>query len=278
MAHACADIEPLVPVYLDAELTGRDLHDVEAHITACRDCGALLRAELAFRRLVLVHAVAPAVPHRLRQRIAAALDAADRPERSVRWIAIAVAAATAIGTVVVVAVAVTGDRGPVRVLSQRFAVQSDGGGLARERRARFAPPPVIVLEHVAGRTRARRSDVDARALLDAAAADIGVPVELPGFPELVVTLRACQPALVNNLRAALFVFEVDSWEGRAEMALYVLDARALPAAVPRGRHVIELAGLPAVLHRNGRGIAYLFTGDMSLETLLRIAAGSGVAD
>src|SRR5688572_21405423 len=98
---ACADIEPLVPVYLDAELTGRDLHDVEAHITACVDCAALLRAELAFRRLVLVHAVAPAAPERLRQRIAAALDAADRPAWSARWIGIAVAAAaTAIGTVV----------------------------------------------------------------------------------------------------------------------------------------------------------------------------------
>ena len=85
MASACTDFEPFLPAYLDSELIGRDLHDVEDHITSCRDCAARLRAEIAFRQLVVAYAAPPAMPAWLRRRIAVALDAADDIARHGRW-------------------------------------------------------------------------------------------------------------------------------------------------------------------------------------------------
>jgi mycothiol system anti-sigma-R factor len=298
MAIPCHEISSLAQTYLDGELADRDLHDFESHIAGCRECEELVQAETTFHRLIRNELAAPPAPDVLRKRIQLALDGEDevaaKASRRARmgWIlpgSSLVAAAAALIVFVTDSLAPVGPEvagGEPRVAVQQFEAQSSGQPLPAERVVRpVVPTPVIELsESASGRTDGDDTAIDAQTLRRAAARFVGVPVELPGFEALVVRLRSCHPAMVDDRRAAVLAYDVGTPGGWSGMVLYVMDARNLelgPGGERRtlnGREVVlkSVRGKPGVLFKNAQGIGYLFTADLTESALLDVVANSGL--
>jgi mycothiol system anti-sigma-R factor len=298
MATQCSDISSLTQTYLDGELTDRDLHDFEHHIAACAECEQLVNAERGFHRLVRSQLAPPRAPELLRRRVQLALDGEDASRqltaRRARWgwalpSASLAAAAAALIVFASDVVSPVHDRSPMAIVETAPAFRSSANPVPVRSAAGLPLTPVIEFSDVVefsdveGRTRGGEARIDERTVARAAAKFIGVPVELPGFDALSVTLLSLQPTMVGDRRAALLVYDVETSTARQLMGLYVLDGRGLPAAGGERRviagHdalVVEIFGLPAVIYKNSRGIAYMFIADMREDALIDVVANSGL--
>ena len=76
----CKTIETLSMAYLDDELAAEERHELEAHLTECASCRAMLEGERADRSMLRRALAAPPAPDMLRARIGKALDQQDREE------------------------------------------------------------------------------------------------------------------------------------------------------------------------------------------------------
>jgi anti-sigma factor RsiW len=76
----CKTIETLSMAYLDDELAAEERHELEAHLTECSSCRAMLDGERADRSMLRRALAAPPAPDLLRARIGRALDQQDREE------------------------------------------------------------------------------------------------------------------------------------------------------------------------------------------------------
>jgi anti-sigma factor RsiW len=76
----CKTIDTLAMAYLDDELATEERHELEAHLTECATCRAMLEQERADRNMIRRALAVPAAPDMLRARLAHALDAQDRAE------------------------------------------------------------------------------------------------------------------------------------------------------------------------------------------------------
>jgi anti-sigma factor RsiW len=76
----CKTIDTLAMAYLDDELATEERHELEAHLTECATCRAMLEQERADRSMIRRALAVPAAPDLLRARLAHALDAQDRVE------------------------------------------------------------------------------------------------------------------------------------------------------------------------------------------------------
>lgn len=89
MSLQCADIETLVPTYLDDELAGEETRELEQHVAGCAECRHQLAEEARFHASLRKRLSPPAIPDAVRERVTAALDREDwssrrHPERA-RW-------------------------------------------------------------------------------------------------------------------------------------------------------------------------------------------------
>lgn len=73
----CKDLELLAMPYLDGELATPEMREVELHLRGCESCRCDLIAERA-RRVALQPRGEPALPPRVRARLASALDLEDQ--------------------------------------------------------------------------------------------------------------------------------------------------------------------------------------------------------
>ncbi len=130
--------------YIDGELDRARRHVVEAHVSGCAACRALVD-DLETLRLVQGADVPPAVPAGLAAKIGARLDAvapARRPApRPRRWMRPAIAAAATIVMGTVVALIVT-QQGPERVAPALRAPAAPAGPAASTAPDQAAPQPV----------------------------------------------------------------------------------------------------------------------------------------
>jgi anti-sigma factor RsiW len=84
----CKTIDTLAMAYLDDELAAEERHELEAHLTECASCRAMLEQERADRSMIRRRLAVPAAPDLLRARIHRALDEQDRvesKEQRKRW-------------------------------------------------------------------------------------------------------------------------------------------------------------------------------------------------
>ena len=77
----CKTIDTLSMAYLDDELAAEERHELEAHLTECASCRAMLERERADRSMIRRALAAPAAPDLLRAKLSRALDAEDKAEQ-----------------------------------------------------------------------------------------------------------------------------------------------------------------------------------------------------
>ena len=77
----CKTIDTLAMAYLDDELAAEERHELEAHLTECATCRAMLEQERADRSMIRRALAVPAAPDMLKARIGRALDKQDREEQ-----------------------------------------------------------------------------------------------------------------------------------------------------------------------------------------------------
>lgn len=288
MATQCSDIASLIPTYLDGELADRDLHDFESHIASCAGCAESLRTEDRFHRQMRELLAPPRAPDILRARLSDALDREDhtleRASRRARWdwalpgasIAAAAAALIVFATDAAMPAAPTADE-PSASESEKVA--------SNDRLVPSMPlAPMPVVE--SGRPNQREQPtMTADTIARLASNYIGIPVQVPTFRGMRVTLRGWRPARVDDRQAAEIVFDVETPIAKHLMRLYMMDARGLTSDAADRRtiaghevSVFSISGTPAVVYRSPRGIGYMFTGDsnMSEDVLIDVVARSGL--
>src|SRR6185503_18652969 len=77
----CKTIDSLAMAYLDDELATEERHELEAHLTECATCRAMLEQERADRSMIRRALAVPAAPDVFKARISRALDEQDRTEQ-----------------------------------------------------------------------------------------------------------------------------------------------------------------------------------------------------
>lgn len=77
----CKTIDTLSMAYLDDELAAEERHELEAHLTECASCRAMLERERADRSMIRRALAVPAAPDVLRARLSRALDEQDKTEQ-----------------------------------------------------------------------------------------------------------------------------------------------------------------------------------------------------
>src|SRR5262245_56042812 len=80
--RVCASIDTLAMTYLDGEIGGEDLRELEVHLLECTACRARVDAEAASLGTLRKALAPPPAPDVLRARITRALDAEERNGRS----------------------------------------------------------------------------------------------------------------------------------------------------------------------------------------------------
>jgi anti-sigma factor RsiW len=94
----CEDIDTLAMLYLDGELAGAEVRELEAHLVVCEACRQ--RVDAARAGLAGVRALALRAPDAVAGRVRAALDGEDRRRRR-HWLAWLVPGAAALLVLIV---------------------------------------------------------------------------------------------------------------------------------------------------------------------------------
>lgn len=264
----CADIQALIPPFLDGELAGDDRGEVEHHLGACAECRAELRAAEAVQRALRERLSAPPVPDTLKARLAAALDEEDAragaETRRARWAWALPGAASLAAAAALVLFAV---RAPI------LAGDADHAPVAQEAvRQRFRASPLVV--------QGTRNE-----LSRSVAEYLRVPVEPPSFQRAGVNLLGWQPSSLRGRQAALFVYEVTGKSGTHQVNVHVLDARNLDFS---GKESVRVGdrelwvdapfGFSAVAYKARSGIGYVFTSEMQRGELIDLVTRSNILE
>jgi anti-sigma factor RsiW len=262
MAILCADIDALCPAYLDGELGGHELDDLEHHVAGCPGCRVRVeqdRTALAALRLSLR---APRAPAALRRDLGALLDREDRATAAGgsgwRWVlpgAASMAAAAALALFVLD----TG-RPPTSALSPLSvsAVQHDAVA------SRFRGAPLVAVSS--------RSEV-ARSVGEY----LQVPVTAPRFTASDTNLRGWQPTRLAGRIAAKLVYEVTPTRGggRYLVDVHILDGRDIALdgserVVSDGTEiwVTSTFGINTVAYKDRKGVGYVVISEMPRGQLI----------
>ena len=81
----CAELEEWISAYADGQTTRADAEVVEAHLSGCAHCAALLRRHRRTRGLIRLTSGDSWTPPDLRLRIVHAITSEPRPKRRVAW-------------------------------------------------------------------------------------------------------------------------------------------------------------------------------------------------
>jgi len=276
MATQCSDIGSLIQMYLDGELTDRDLHDFEHHVATCEPCRGELERETEFHQEMGRQLAPPPAGDLLRRRIQQALDAEDaassRVSRRARWNWVLPGAAMVAAAAALIVFATDQLTPSLRVAEPapqvaEVQVQQHKFSSTRPVPQPVTPTPVLEVPRV--------DDVGVNSISMAHAAR--------DFSGLAVTLRGFQPTELSGRPAALFAYDVVANARRYRMAVFVvnaedLDLRTRSSITIDGRQlsVLDHADGRAFAYRTSRNIGYVFVSDMDENTLIGVVANSGL--
>lgn len=276
-------------MYLDGELTDRDLHDFEHHVSGCDVCAEALEEETAFHKQMREQLVAPPASDLLRRRIEQALDDEDATEaratRRRRWnnwalpglsmIAAAAALIFFVSDTMTAPEPQANEVAEVQVQNQTFAPTA-----TRVRTRPVKPTPVLEVPRI---PESNPTSVDAHFIERAAQEYTGIPLELPRFRNIDATLVGFQPTELSDRPAVIFKYDVRVGNQSYLMALYVLNAGDLDLqakqSVAVGRRelaVLEHASRRAIALRTTESIGYVFVSSMDEDALIDVIANSGL--
>lgn len=282
-------------MYLDGELTDRDLHDFESHVGSCDDCADALEEETAFYKQMRQHLAAPPASDMLRKRIDSALDAEDaanakaaRRERWNNWALPGVSMVAAAAALVFFvtdtmtspeAADASGDEVAAVTVQKRDFAPTPAPTPTRVRtRQPVEPTPVLEVPHIPDSYAA----ADERLIQRAAREYTGVPLLLPQFSNVDATLVGFEPTELSDRRAAMFKYEVRVDGKTYLMALYALyagdlDLRAKQSVTVGQRElsVLEHASRRAIALRT-QNIGYVFVSNMDQDALIDVIANCGL--
>jgi anti-sigma factor RsiW len=271
MAIHCGDIDSLCPAFLDGELTGDELDDLEVHLGVCPTCRARVEAERVAQAELRAMLRPPGAPAGLRRDVRALLDREDRAVRAgaggrtVRW-ALPAVASLAAAAALAVFVLDASDRptAPVAAQVSVAAVQKDAVA------SRFRGGPLVATTS--------RSEV-ARSVGEY----LRVPVTAPRFTAPAASLRGWQPTRLAGRAAATLRYEVGSVAGGPThvVDVHMLDARDIALegserVVSDGTElwVSSTLGINSVATRGRGGVGYVVVSEMPRGQLLDLVLES----
>jgi len=240
--RVCASIDTLAMSYLDGELEGADLRELEVHLVDCATCRARVDAEAASLGTLRTALAAPPASELLRARIGKALDGEDRAARRRRgpWALPATAAVAAVGALALFV------------------------GMGRPASERAKPVESDVLANV---RRGRPLEVQGAATSPWIQTHFDPGVEVPVFADVRVDRWGARLVEVRDREAAQVFYRVTTASGReSDVAVVIFDAHGLRLAgharqVINGRELLvsRLDGASVVSLRDRDQRAYIFT-------------------
>ncbi len=259
MTMTCREVLRDLETYLDGELPVRETLEVAEHLASCASCAAREEQARAARAHLRLTAPRPEIPPALRERIAAALDRADRMAlrasplagRRPFWLATVAAAAAA----VLLAVWIGRPTGPAPLALELVAQHMSVARL---------PEPVEF------------ASSDAGAVAGWFQGRAPYRVSVPDYSRTGIRLLGGRVTDLSDRRAAFIVYE----KNRRTISLFTFPhydgggfARA--TAVTRdGRtfYTQEVRGYQVLLWQE-RGMAYALVADLGWDELFQCAEG-----
>lgn len=267
MAIYCHDLDTLLPVYLDGELQGHELGDLEHHLGTCEACRARSEREADEHERMRAMLRGPAAPARLRAGLLAMLDREDRSAAAPRRraaLAWALPGSASLAAAAALALFVADSlRSPVVAEGPHLDVAAVQYGAVANRMSRAPLVPVS----------------SPRDLSRSLPEYLRVPVTAPTLRG--GNMRGWQPTQLAGRVAAKLVYEVKLQEGRSFLVdVHLLDGRDM--AADRDSRLVNgtavwlgtTAGINTVALRDGRGIGYVFSSDMATGQLLDVVLKS----
>ncbi len=245
--RVCASIDTLAMTYLDGELGGEDLRELEVHLVECPPCRARVDAEAATMGSLRKALAAPPAPELLRARVGRALDGEDRAARrgARAWLLPGAAATAAVAALAVFITA----REPVP--NRAKPVESAAVTQAR---------------------RVRPLEVQGAATNQWVQTHFDPNVEVPTFNDVRVDQWGARLVEVLDREAVQLFYRVTTAGGRAsDVAVVIFDARGLrlnghQRRVVDGRVLLvgSFDGASVVSLRDSDQRAYIFTSNQLL--------------
>lgn len=259
MSLPCADIETLVPTYLDDELAEEETRELEHHVAACPGCRQQLAEEMRFHASLRKRLAPPASPDDLGDRVMAALDREDwsarRQSRGLRWSWALPAAATMAAAAALLLFAVSGKPAPserpvaydaIRQHMRRPPIEVQGAAVSPWIRRHFSPQ-----------------------------------VQVPRFAQDHTRFRGARLSHVRGRDAVQLYYGVVRDRGWHDVSMLVFDASDIDfrrifrrdhqrtigdRAVWLDKHL----GYGVVAHKGRDGLGYLLISDMSGDQLVEL--------
>lgn len=274
MAILCGDIDALCPAYLDGELGGPELDDLEHHLGVCPTCRARVERDREAQRQLRAMLRAPKAPAALRRDVRALLDREDRAatrdeRRGWRWALPGAASLAAAAALAVFAVDATSQRGPevARPTVSVTRVQEDAVA------SRFRGAPLV----------AAASGVDvARSVREY----LQVPVTAPRFRTPGTSLRGWKPTRLAGRAAAILRYDVRAAGGAAHVVdVHILDARDV--ALDGSERVVadgtelwasSAFGMNTVAYKGKGGVGYVVVSEMPRGQLIDLVLTSDLLE
>jgi anti-sigma factor RsiW len=271
MAIYCHDLDTLLPPYLDGELEGHELDDLEHHLGTCAACQARCEHETSDHARLRELLAAPPAPAALRAGVLAALDREDRSlvsGRRSRW-GWALPGAASLAAAAALAV---------------FVLDGSQPAIGP-----VAPPQLSVAtmqrEAVASRLRAAplvrtSSSTD---LTRSVAEYLRVPVTAPRLEGS--SMRGWQPTQLAGRMAAKLVYEVTTGRQRYLVDVHLLDGRDMDLDAGQRVRVDDVdlsvsstGGIHTIAFKDARGVGYVFSSDMPRGSLIDLVVSSRLVD
>jgi anti-sigma factor RsiW len=258
MPLQCADIETLVPTYLDDELAEEETRELEDHVTACAGCRQQLAGEARFHTGLRQRLSPPALPAVVRDRVTAALDREDwsarRQPRRWSW-------------------ALPGTATLAAAAALLLFVLSDSP----------APPnePPVAYDAVRQHMRRPPIEVQGTAVSPWIQRHFSPQVKVPRFEHDRISLRGARLSHLRGRDAVQFYYYVARGRNRHDLSMLVFDAsgidfhrtfRSSEMRTIGGREVWldERFGYGVVAHKGPDGLGYLLISDMSGDQLTEL--------
>ncbi len=272
MSNICADIETSQIPYLDGELEDGDLQEFETHITDCDDCQHRLETVMqSHTELRAILQATPPASDLLMKRVSLALDAEDQQKRHaqrqnwMRWSMPFGASALAVAALALFVWSdlAASEEGQVAKSSQ---VTQDAA------RQHFQESPLFVSE-------------DRSSIGRGAAGYLRTPVSAPRFATQNVRFLGWTPSQLGGKQSVAFVYEVVNRTGRHEVRVNAaaLDSLQLQSAEMKSANGFEYwtdtaYGFQTVTVKRGETIAYVFSSDLSLSSLLGLVTNTDIVN
>lgn len=260
MSLQCADIETLVPTYLDDELAEEETRELEQHVARCFECRHQLDDEARFHAGLRRRLAPPAIPSAVRERVTAALDREDWNSR----------------------------RHPERAHWQSWALPATASMAAAAALLLFVfsnPPPQneppVAYDAVRQHMRRPPIEVQGTAVSPWIRRHFSPDVQVPRFEHNQTSFRGARLSHLLGRDAVQFYYNVVRDQHWHDVSMLVFDASGIDfqRTFRTGhRRVIgdrelwldERMGYGLVAHKGPDGLGYLLISDMSGDQLVEL--------